>query len=98
MNDTYDVMAEALQQEFVTTRNFRLTANDVAKLALHRGERRFDVRARVILRHVFVAVQLEVVKHLVPERRIAAPGCIGLERDKRLRADAGYDFHIRATA
>src|SRR5262245_22562203 len=43
VNEADDVMAQHLEQQLVALRHGRLAADDVAKLALHRGERRFDV-------------------------------------------------------
>src|SRR5262245_780084 len=86
MNHADDVVTQHLQQGFVALSNRGLAADGVAELPLNRGERRFDVRPSVVARKEFVSVELEEVKHAVPQGRLAGGDFVRPEWNERLHS------------
>ncbi len=62
-------MIHHLQQGFVDLGDFRLAADEVAKLALHRRERRLDNAALVVVRGEFIAPEIVEVEQPIPGGR-----------------------------
>ena len=70
MNEDAEVMAQALQENLVELRGRELAPDVAAELALHGGERALDVRAAVVVREEFGAVQRVQVPEALPRRLI----------------------------
>src|ERR1035437_108911 len=100
MNRMYqadDIMREYFQQHLVLLRHFRLATDEIPELALHRGERRLDIAALVIVGEKFIALETVEVKQTIPRERleIRFNRAIAAEWDKRLDAhvvDEGDHF------
>src|SRR5579872_1209177 len=93
LDEDAQVVAEDLCQNFVGLGNRRLGTDTAAELSFNHVERRFDVRAPMVVLQKFVALELVVVKHLVPHIGFAAAGirhhtetAVGFRRDEGLRA------------
>src|SRR5262249_12784661 len=78
-----NVVAQDFAKHFVHHRIIALRPDAIAKLAFDRGESRFHVRPLVIMLHVFVGLELEVMKSLLVcsadcARSVALEGDVGL--------------------
>jgi hypothetical protein len=80
VNETDDVVAEDLQQQFIPLRRGCLAPQRVPELALQAAERRFDVRPPMIAGEKFVPVHFEEVERFVPQARLGSADRIRTER------------------
>ena len=67
------VEAQQLAQRLIHHRHGRLAAHRVTKLPLDGRERAFDVAAQVVVLQELVALELEVVEHLLEQPADAHP-------------------------
>jgi len=75
-------MAKELQENFVLHGYVGSTANAVAELRFDHAERRLDQRPLVIELQKIIATELEIGKHLLPERSRFSRHAVDLERDE----------------
>src|SRR6266700_929537 len=79
LDQTAEVMAEELAQDFIDHRRVGLGANRVPQLPLDHAERGLRVAALVVVGHELVLPEAEVVEHLLEHAADCARG-VCLER------------------
>lgn len=95
LNQNADVVAKHSCECFVDLPNGGLAPNGIAKLALHHREGGFHVRAAVIVAHIHVPTEHEVVIHPRPHRIIPINGQrVALEWNEGYRASESGDFKV----
>ena len=93
LNQAADIVAEDLAEHFVRHRHIGLAADVIAKLRLDHAEGAFDVGPLVIVPQELLAVEGEVVEHLLPEPA-RCPAVDALERNIRRGPMLGNDIHV----
>ena len=86
-------MAEDFAEHLIRHRHIRLASHMIPKLRLDHGEGRLDVRPLVIVPQELLAVEGEVVKHLLPEPA-SRPAVDTLERNIGGCSMAGNDVRV----
>ena len=86
-------MAEDFAEHLVRHRHIRLAPHMIPKLRLDHAEGAFDVRPLVIVPQELLAVEGEVVKHLLPEPA-RCPAVDALERNIGGGSMAGNDIRV----
>jgi hypothetical protein len=94
MNQATDIVRQRFQHHFIDLRSQRLATHRIAKHAFDRREGRFDVRALVIRRQEFFAVQDEVSEQPIPCLRRRSAVRQVLERNERFRALVHAQFEV----
>ncbi len=88
LNQTRQVVAEELAEDFVDHRIIGLAPHRIAELPFDGGERAFHVAALVVVRHVLFLIELEIVEGFL-ERAANRARRVRLEGDEPLHAALG---------